>query len=250
MLAAFRTTARGEGSLRSAVSHSLFALQVPGIPWRQAFLWSAIIPLFSVFLLSGCGGLSVAGKNAIVATPSTVSFGSVAVGQTVTANITLQNRGFNTVQIESLNVSGSAFSVVASTSFPITLAAGASVTVQLQFTPTTLGSTTEPLMITSSLSTDPAAIAQATGTGTSGSSKTVQLNWNAPSSSTNLIAGYNVYRSEAGAGYQQLNPTIDRSTSYADTTVQSGKVYDYYVESVDSAGAISAPSNTTTVSVP
>ena len=217
------------------------------------FAWPIIVPIFSILLLSGCGGLSVASKNAVVATPSTISFGSVAIGQTVTAKVTLQNQGLTTVQIEDLSVIGSYFSIIGKTSFPITLASGASIAFELQFTPTAPGSASEHLMITSSLSADPISIAQVTGTGTGGAAgnpKKVALNWDAPDSPKYAIVGYDIYRSANGACYQLLNSGIDQSTAYTDDTVQSGSVYEFYVESVDASGVRSAPSNSTTVTVP
>lgn len=212
--------------------------------------WPAVVPIFSFLLLSGCGGLSIANKNAVVATPATITFGSVIVGQTASANITLHNQGIGSVEIENLSVSGPAFSVAASTSFPINLAAGASVTVELLFTPVASGSATEPIMITSSLSENPASIAAVTGTGTPGGPKKIQLSWLAPDSSTDIVIGYNIYRSANGSSYQLLNSGIDQAMSYLDSTVQSGSVYDYYVESVDAAGTTSPPSNSATVTVP
>jgi Abnormal spindle-like microcephaly-assoc'd, ASPM-SPD-2-Hydin len=233
--------------------------QVPGIritgSWRSRRFWACstfIQLLFPVLVLSGCGGLSVSGKQAVVATPATLAFGSVAVGQSATANITLKNQGLTTVEIDDLSMSGAAFSIVGNT-FPISLAADASVTLQVRFTPTASGSTTEPLMITSSLSADPASIAEVTGTGTSGASGVpgkVQLSWVAPNSPNDPIVGYNVYRSGTGTGYALLNSAIESSTSYVDSGVQSGSVYNYYVVSVDAAGDSSEPSNLTTVTVP
>jgi hypothetical protein len=50
--------------------------------------------------------------------------------------------------------------------------------------------------------------------------------------------------------YQQLNTAVVTQTSYVDTGVQDGQSYDYIVESVDSSGIESAPSNTATVPIP
>ncbi|MGA8088030.1 MAG: hypothetical protein WCA10_12035 [Terracidiphilus sp.] len=79
----------------------------------------------------------------------------------------------------------------------------------------------------------------------------VQLSWNAPASSEVPVVGYNVYRSAAGASaYDLLNPSVDATTSYTDSTVQSGDSYDYVVKSVDSTGVESPPSNVTNVTIP
>ncbi len=79
----------------------------------------------------------------------------------------------------------------------------------------------------------------------------VSLTWDAPSSSPDPVAGYNVYRSPSGAGnYQQVNPSVVTQTAYVDTTVQVGQNYDYIVESVDASGVTSVPSNVASVAIP
>ena len=79
----------------------------------------------------------------------------------------------------------------------------------------------------------------------------VKLNWGAPSPTSDPVVGYNVYRATSGASnYALLSSSVDTQTSYSDTSVQSGATYQYIVKSVDSRGAESAPSNSTTVTVP
>jgi hypothetical protein len=79
----------------------------------------------------------------------------------------------------------------------------------------------------------------------------VVLNWDAPSNSTDPVVGYHVFRaSGTTSSYLQVNSSIDSGTSFTDANVQSGQSYSYVVRSVDAAGAESAPSNTTTVTVP
>lgn len=79
----------------------------------------------------------------------------------------------------------------------------------------------------------------------------VQLNWDAPTGSSVPIAGYRIYRStNSNSTYQLINPSLETQTTYADTTVQGGTSYDYVVKTVDTAGAESAPSNTTAVTIP
>jgi len=79
----------------------------------------------------------------------------------------------------------------------------------------------------------------------------VDLSWDAPSSSPVPIAGYNIYRSTRGSSaYLLLNSSIDAQTTYVDSTVKSGLIYSYYVESVDSSGMQSGPSNLASVTIP
>ncbi|MDE3200800.1 MAG: fibronectin type III domain-containing protein, partial [Acidobacteriota bacterium] len=88
------------------------------------------------------------------------------------------------------------------------------------------------------------------GTGQS-ASHSVTLTWNAPASSPDPVASYNVYRASGGStAYQLLASTGMTQTSYLDSTVLSGQTYDYVVRSVDSSGVQSSPSNTTVATVP
>jgi fibronectin type 3 domain-containing protein len=88
------------------------------------------------------------------------------------------------------------------------------------------------------------------GTGQA-TSYTVDLSWSAPSSSTDPVAGYNIYRSSnGGSTYQLLNSSAQSTTTYTDSTVQAGTSYMYYVESVDAQGSASSPSNTWSATIP
>jgi hypothetical protein len=79
----------------------------------------------------------------------------------------------------------------------------------------------------------------------------VQLNWDAPASTSDPVVGYNVYRSASGtSNYALVSSSTDTQTSYDDTTVTSGVTYDYIVKSIDSEGVESAPSNTISITVP
>jgi hypothetical protein len=79
----------------------------------------------------------------------------------------------------------------------------------------------------------------------------VDLSWYAPTSSSDPVVGYRVYRSSAGSSsYQAMNSALATPTSYVDSNVQSGQSYSYQVTSVDASGTESAPSNTINVSVP
>ena len=79
----------------------------------------------------------------------------------------------------------------------------------------------------------------------------VDLTWDAPTASSESVAGYNIYRAASESSmYQLLNSSIESSTSYSDTTAANNTCYTYYVESVDAEGNQSEPSNTYTVSIP
>jgi hypothetical protein len=149
--------------------------------------------------------------------------------------------------VNSASVTGNGFSVSGS-SFPVTLNPGQTLTLNVLFTPTAAGSFTGQLTITSNSSSNPTATFALSGTGTS---HEVDLSWNAPASSSDPVAGYNVYRAPGGTtSYQRLNSSPVGSTNYTDYAVTGGQAYVYIVKSVDSSGVESTPSNTTTSTVP
>jgi fibronectin type 3 domain-containing protein len=124
------------------------------------------------------------------------------------------------------------------------------VTLEVQFDPTAAGAATGQLIIRSNASTNNTATLSLTGSGETPQHQ-VNLSWSAPSSSAVPIVGYNIYRlTSSGATYQLLNSSVDAQTTYTDSTVQAGSTYEYIVESVDSSGTESVPSNEVTTSVP
>jgi fibronectin type 3 domain-containing protein len=120
----------------------------------------------------------------------------------------------------------------------------------VQFDPTVAGAATGSLTVTSNSSANPTNTIALTGTGIS-TAYNVDLAWNAPTNSTDPVAGYNVYRAPSGStSYQQINTSTVTETSYTDTSVQDGQTYDYIVESVDADGNKSVPSNMASANVP
>ena len=180
---------------------------------------------------------------------TSISFGSVNLNSPSTQPVVLTSTGTAAVTVNSVTVSGTGFTITGAT-FPATLNPGQSLTLNVEFDPTTSGAATGQLSISSTSSTNGAVVVSLSGTGIS-PSYSVNLSWNAPSSTPVAIAGYNIYRALSGSSsYQLLNASVDAQTTYVDTTVQNGQTYQYYVESVDSAGGTSAPSNTFNVAVP
>jgi hypothetical protein len=76
----------------------------------------------------------------------------------------------------------------------------------------------------------------------------VDLIW-APVTNADL-AGYNVYRSEAGGAAVKLNSELVKSPAYRDSAVASGKTYVYFVSAVDARGNESSKSEETSETVP
>jgi hypothetical protein len=146
------------------------------------------------------------------------------------------------VTINSATLAGTGFSLAAQ-SFPITLTAGQAATLEVEFDPTAAGAAAGQLTIASN-SSNGTAVVSLTGTGAALNYE-VNLSWTAPSSPSDPIAGYNVYRAASGSTmYQLLNTSVETGVAFVDTTVQAGATYDYYIESVDGMGIASAPSAT------
>jgi fibronectin type 3 domain-containing protein len=104
------------------------------------------------------------------------------------------------------------------------------------------------LTVTSNSSTNPTASIALSATA---EPVQVSLTWDAPSSSPDPVAGYNVYRAPSGSTtYQLLSSVSSSQLAYTDTGVQAGLTYDYIVESVDASGVTSTPSNMASVTLP
>lgn len=76
----------------------------------------------------------------------------------------------------------------------------------------------------------------------------VDLSWNA---SNSTVSGYNVYRgSQSGGPYSKVNNSLEQSTTYNDTSVQSGSTYFYVVTAVDASSQESLFSNESEAVIP
>jgi Abnormal spindle-like microcephaly-assoc'd, ASPM-SPD-2-Hydin len=178
---------------------------------------------------------------------SSVSFGSSALNSKATQTLTLTSAGTESVTISSAATSGAGFSTAGLT-LPATLAPGGSATLNVVFDPTSPGTANGVLVIASNSSDNNNLSIPLQGTGVP---MGVQLTWNSPASEDDPIAGYNVYRApRSSSQFQLLTQSPDAQTAYTDSTVQTGQTYNYYVTSVDTSGAESTPSDTTSVSVP
>ena len=86
--------------------------------------------------------------------------------------------------------------------------------------------------------------------GTAQTAYSVNLTWSVPSSPSDPVVGYDVFRSSNGGSTYQVLSTSVSTPAYTDGTVQSGASYIYYVESVDAQGRTSVPSNMWNVAIP
>jgi hypothetical protein len=181
--------------------------------------------------------------GSVSVSPATANFGNVPVGSTKTLSATLEASGAS-VTIKSATVSSNEFSISGLT-LPLTLGASKSVTFQVAFTPNSSGAASASVSFTTSSS---AVKESLQGTGTSATQHSVNLAWNA---STSQVIGYNVYRStQSGGPYAAITSSPEASTSYSDTSVQSGTTYYYVVTAVSVSGKESMYSNQATAKVP
>jgi hypothetical protein len=180
---------------------------------------------------------------------TSVAFGNVTDGSPAYQSVILTSAGAAAVTVSAGSVSGAGYSV-SGVSFPLTLNPGATATLEIEFDPITAGVANGAVTLTSNSSTGTTSTISLSGTGVA-SSYEVNLTWVAPTSSSDPVAGYNVYRAVSGSSsYQLVNSSVDSSVSYTDATVANSTSYTYYVESVDAKGNQSVPSNTFTVSIP
>jgi hypothetical protein len=200
--------------------------------------------------LSGTGTVASGPQSSPVLTigAANVNFGSTTVNTAVTQSLTLTSTGTSPVTINSGAIAGTGFAILGG-SFPVTLNPSQTLTLQLQFDPTTAGALTGQLTISSNSTTGSTAAVGLSGTGTA-VPHNVALNWNAPVSSPDPVAGYNIYRATGSGSFVLVNSSPDANIAYTDAAVTSGVAYSYQVKSVDFSGVESVPSNQITVTIP
>jgi hypothetical protein len=180
---------------------------------------------------------------------STVPFGNVVLLTPTTQSLTLTSSGALPLTISGATLTGAGFSMSGVT-FPVTLNPTKTATLELEFDPTVTGAATGQLTLASNSSTGATTVVNLTGTGQAPAYQ-VDLTWNAVTSTTVTIAGYYVFRATSpSTTYTMLTTGVDALTSFEDTSVSAGVTYDYYIESVDTAGVASAPSTIFSVTIP
>jgi len=135
--------------------------------------------LFSCCLttvLCGCFGGQIAGVNAtagsLQVSPNSVSFGAVATGTTATTNVYVVNQGSAAVNVSKISVSGQAFSVNGASNLPITVPAGGTYSISVNFVPAGMGADAGQLKIASDATADGTLVVGLSGTGTEASAST------------------------------------------------------------------------------
>lgn len=172
-------------------------------------------------------------SEAVNASPAALSFGSVTTGSRSTLPLVITNARHYRVTISSIEVIGASFSISGAT-FPITLDADESLSLNATFSPQAAGEVGGSFLLKG-----PGLNIPLTGTGTAAPQYSVNLSWN-PSGN---VEGYNIYRStSAGGSYSKINSTLDANTAYTDSTVTAGQTYYYEATSVNDSGTESTRS--------
>jgi hypothetical protein len=189
-------------------------------------------------------GSATTSSGTLGVTPGSMSFGTVTIGTALSQSGNITASG-GSVTLSSVSSSNSAFTVGGLT-LPVTLAAGQSVPFTVSFAPTATATASANISFLTSTS----ALSAETATGSGGTTQhIVDLSWNASTSTS--ITGYNVYRGGAATGpFSKINPALNTSMNFSDSTVQSGQTYYYVTTAVDSAGIESSYSNQVQAVVP
>jgi hypothetical protein len=139
--------------------------------------FSAAGALLAILVASGCVGTTSKGTTpstpgiAMDLSSSSLTFGTVAVGQSATQTVTLTNSGTQMLTVSAISVKGTGFTA-SGPAMPISLNAGQSASVSAFFKPTVDSQETGTITITSNAPNSPELVALS-GTGTAAAALTV-----------------------------------------------------------------------------
>ena len=192
--------------------------------------------------------------RAISASPTSLSFGSGAVGSTQKLAVTLKNTGNLNVTIAQVSLTGIDASVSSGLN-GATIAPGQTATFLVTFAPKGAELMSGSLKISSNATNSPTVIALS-GAGVSSrvspppaTAHSVALRWDASTSSG--VVGYNVYRATLpSAAYAILSSSPISGLNYTDEAVAAGQTYTYVVTAVSSSGEESPHSQSVSAVIP
>ena len=140
------------------------------LPQQQTPTMSKAETLLEKFLLIVVLSLSLCASHAgaqvrcmgcatllLSATPTSISFGNVTVGNSSNQSVTLTNTGTGSVTVSQATVAGAGFSI-SGLSLPLTLTAGQSANFIAIFAPTTAGSASGSVSVASTATNSPAVV--------------------------------------------------------------------------------------------
>ncbi len=223
-----------------AAFYAIFAPQAAGRVVGSLSLTSSANNSPTTVSLAGTGATFL-----VSVSPVSTSFGNVVAGNSSTLPVILTNTGSGSITITQSIMTGAGFSM-SGLSLPLTLLTGKNTSFDVTFDPTSTGSFTGSISVISNASNSPA---NASLSGIGVDSHSVALSWS-PSTSQGIV-GYDVYRSMVPGGpYNQMNSSLDPTTTYTDSAVQAGTTYYYVTTAVDSGGVQSAYSDQAEAVVP
>jgi len=205
--------------------------------WRTGTDWPHSCPLSAYGLGSPVGVLR--------ASPSSVNFGDVIVGDSSALPVMLTNTGTASLTISAATHTGAGFGM-SGLLLPLTLHPGKGTNFSADFAPRVTGTAKGGISLMSNAS-DPTLVIPLAGAGVKAHS--VTLTWTA--STSKGVIGYNVYRGvHSGGPYTLLNVALLAGTGYKDSTVQAGQTYYYVAVAVNSHHVESLHSNQAQVVIP
>jgi hypothetical protein len=181
----------------------------------------------------------------LTVSPGTLNFGNVVVGANSALSGSLSATGASVTVTAGSSDSGEF--VLSGISLPKTIAAGGSASFTVTFTPNATGTATGNLTFQSNASNSP-TIESLTGNGQAPPQHSVDLTWNASSSSG--VVGYNIYRRTSSTSYAKINSSLNTSLAYTDNNVTANQIYFYEAKAVDGNDMESGPSNEVQAQIP
>jgi hypothetical protein len=219
--------------------------------------WCGLLLILACAVMTGCAGVSSGGQQSntnqnpppgtgqLSVSPATLNFGTVAVDGSAQLTGTLTASTAD-VSVSSAAWNGQGYNVTGIT-FPVTVAAGKSVTYTVTFAPQAAGSSAGAISFVNDGSTSPVG-QTLDGNGGQAGVHTVALTWDP---SLSAVIGYNIYRgTRSGGPYQRLTSSPQPGTSYDDGSVLTGTTYYYVSTAVDASLGESAYSNQAQAVVP
>lgn len=145
---------------------------------RRVAAWLTLTVMGLVVLgLSGCGSIVTTNSSGLTVSPSSVSFGSVTVGQTATATVGFTNSATDTIQVSQISIGGAGFQQVNPDALPVNIGPGETYNIVVEFAPTAAGAATGQVTVNSSASGAGTVAVALSGTGaTDGKQVTAALN--------------------------------------------------------------------------
>ena len=187
-------------------------------PVRQVLLAAVMVLALALTAFPACA----ASAPVLTFSPTSVNFGSVKLGQTVTASLTVGNSGTATLQTSSIAVTGTQRGQFSSTDRDwYTLAPGKSVTFQVSYKPTATGTATASLRVTSN---DPRGTQAVTLTGKAVSATTAPSLSVAP---TSVAFGNVAVGASSAASSVQLNNTGTAALNVSSISVAGANTGDF-----------------------